>query len=218
MRALETAWEGQPDLTLPAFIGVLHNRGMSWATTEDELLDLLAELTREHPARIDDSPDHPLLFTTSDPEQLVTLVDGYVVVRSASRPDQMPAAWAYSGLRMTGPGRPLVISDDEGVEHRFGVVRLAARIDAEHAEPLHGLTRDRVGGARWLVMLTGGRRAVVGPRIRVWEQKRRDVQQRTYAWERIIAAQPGEDMKVAPASGGEPLTLGPVERVLLLES
>ena len=52
----------------------------------------------------------------------------------------------------------------------------------------------------------------------MWEQKRRDVQQRTYAWERVIAAQPGEDMKVAPASGGEPLTLGPVERVLLLES
>lgn len=217
VRALQEAWEGQPDLTLPAFIGMLHNRGLTWGSSEEELLELLAEVGQEHPSLIDGSDDSSVLFTTVSPSLTVTLTeDKQVVVRSASDPGSMPSVWRYASMRPAGPGRPLVLSDEEGVDHRLGVVTLVSRLNAAAAPALDGLDRRDVGNARWLLLLGGDRRVLVGQRLRVWELHRRNVSVSTLAWERIDFA--GGDMRVAPAGGGKPVVLGPVERVLLVEA
>ena len=142
-------------------------------------------------------------------------MDGFVVVRSASAPGRMPSVWRASSIRKTGPGLPLVITDAAGVEHRLGVVSLLSRFKVGNA--LTGLTRGELGASRWCVLFDEGSRAVVGQRIRVWSQHRRNVDETVYAWDRILACEPGEDMRIAPPSGAAPVTVGRVERVLPLE-
>ena len=52
-QALQRAWEGQPDLTLAQLIGVLENSGLGWGTTDEEAVELLEAVEREHPSLID---------------------------------------------------------------------------------------------------------------------------------------------------------------------
>lgn len=211
---LQDLWEGQPDLSLGQLIAVLQHRGVSWSTPDEEAEVVIDGLLHEHPALIDDTAG-PITATTIAPEQLVTLVDGFVVVRSASAPGRMPSVWRASSIRKTGPGLPLVITDAAGVEHRLGVVSLLSRFEVGNA--LTGLTRGELGASRWCVLFDDGSRAVVGQRIRVWSQHRRNVDETVYAWDRILACEPGEDMRIAPPSGVAPVTVGRVERVLPLE-
>lgn len=215
--ALQEAWEGQPDLTLPAFLGMLHNRGLTWATSEDEMLVMLSEVQQEHPSLIDEPPASPVVFTTTSPDLSVTVTGGMVVVRSAETPERMPSLWRCSALRPAGPGRPLVITDTEGVEHRLGVVERATVFDEDRAPGLTGLNHSGVGSARWLISFDDGSRAILAQRLRIWVPQRRDVTVRAISWERVIACAPSAEMKVAPAGGGEPVSLGLVEQVLLLE-
>ena len=51
--ALQEAWEGQPDLSFAQLVGVLENRGLRWGTSDTELLEMLGELSSEHPSLID---------------------------------------------------------------------------------------------------------------------------------------------------------------------
>lgn len=215
--ALQETWEGQPDLTLPAFLGMLHNRGLSWASSEEELLELLSQVQAEHPPLIDGPLNAPVVFTTSSPRFSVTMTPSLVVVRSGEDVHRMPSMWAYGGFRPTGPGRPLVIRDVEGIEHRFGVVDLATVFSPEKAPPLVGLERAEVGAARWLITFETGERAVLGQRLRVWTTQGRETTLETYAWGEVEALEPGSEMRLAPADGGKPIVLGPVSEVVLLE-
>lgn len=215
--ALQEAWEGQPDLSFAQLVGVLENRGLRWGTSDTELLEMLGELSSEHPSLID-ATSGPLSITTIGPDQLVTVAAPYVVVRSAIDGARMPAVWRFAQMRRTGPGLPLVLTDEGGVEHHLGVVSLVARVGAEGAPSIRGMRRRDIGNARWLVQFADGRRTVVGQRIRVWETVGREVRSRWVAWETILGCEPGEDMQIAPAGGGEPLSLGRVELVLLLEA
>lgn len=214
LAGLQDLWQGQPDLSLGQLIAVLQHSGVGWSTTDEDALAIVSRLSDEHPALVDDTTG-PILASTIAPEHLVTIVGGFVVVRSANAPGRMPAVWRASSIRKTGPGLPLVLTDEAGVEHRLGVVTLLHRFNA--APSVAGLTRDRVGASRWLVLFDDGGRAVVGQRIRVWMQNRRDVDEATHGWKRILSCEPGEEMKVAPPSGGAPVTLGRVKRVLPLE-
>lgn len=215
LAVLQDLWQGQPDLSLGQLIAVLQHRGVGWGTTDEAASSIVSQLAHEHPSLIDDTSG-PITATTIAPEHLVTLVNGFVVVRSASAPGRMPAVWRASSIRKTGPGVPLVVTDGAGVEHRLGVVTLLSRFSADPIPS--GLTRGSVGAARWLVLFEDGGRAVVGQRIRVWTQNRRDVDVVTYTWERILSCEPGEDMQITPPSGGAPVAVGRVERVLPLEA
>ncbi|WP_231286585.1 hypothetical protein [Corynebacterium timonense] len=215
---LQRAWEGQPSLSLPALMGILANRGIGWGASDAELVAALAEMENEHPSLLDAHPGAPHTIITVAPDRLVTLSGGVVVVRSGHDPVAMPGVWAYDSLRRTGPGRPLVVRDTEGIEHRLGVVQLITRIDDADAPALAGLHHEDVGAHRWLVAFEDGARAVVGQRIRVWVKRRRDVSTRTLAWARVENCAPGEDMVVAPAGGRPQEVLGRVERVVLLET
>lgn len=216
--ALQRAWEGQPDLTLGALMGVLTNRGIGWGSTDAEIVEELTRMEAEHPSLLDATPAHPYLISTTAPGRLVTVTDGLVVVRDSERARAMPALWRYDSLRRTGPGRPLVVRDAEGIEHRIGVVRLITRLDADAAPSLRGLARGDIGGHMWLVALEGGARVAVGRRIRVWEPGRRDVGYSAFSWQRVLEAREGEELVVAPAGGGAPVTLGRVERCVLMEA
>lgn len=216
--ALQRAWEGQPELSLPALMGVLTNRGIGWGATDAELISALGELEKEHPALLDAHPAAPYTITTESPARQVTLSAGVAVVRSGESAEAMPGVWAFESLRRTGPGRPLVVRDTEGIEHRLGVVRLISRLDAASAPILGGLERAEVGAHRWLVVLQNGARAVVGQRIRVWEKHRREVTSRAYNWQRMLACAPGQDMVFSPVGGGPAVALGRVEDVIVLEA
>lgn len=215
--ALQETWEGQPDLALPAFLGMLHNRGLSWASSEEELLHLLSRIQTEHPSLIDGPLNAPVVFSTSSPRFSVTMTGSKVVVRSGEDAQRMPSVWTYTNFRPAGPGRPLVITDEEGIEHRFGVIDLATVFDPRSAPSLAGLKRTEVGAARWLVTFASGERAVLGQRLRVWATHGRETEVETYTWGRVETLEPGSDMRLAPADGGKPTVLGPVSEIVLLE-
>lgn len=218
MHALQEAWEGQPDLTLPAFLGMLHNRGLSWATTEEEMRELLREVQEEHPSLMSVPPAQPTLVRTTSPQLAVTLFPDTVVVRRADDPQRMPSVWRYTQLRPTGPGRQLILTDEEGVEHRLGVIELVTVLDPQQAPELRGAQRGDIGEAQWLLMLGDATRAILGQRLRVWTTVGRETQLTTLAWSRVDQFALGGDIEVAPAGGGAPHVLGPVSEVLLLEA
>lgn len=215
--ALRRAWEGQPDLSLPAVMGVLANRGIGWASTDEELVAELARLETEHPSLIDAPTSAHLRITTSDPAHLVTLADDTVIVRSAQQAQRMPGVWGFGGMRRTGPGLPLVIADTAGVEHRLGVVGIASTFDATQAPALNGLQRVQVGNCRWLVVLAGNRRCIVGQRIRLWDQALRTVESSTVAFDAIVSCTPGGRLVVKRASGAGDVDLGEVAATYVLE-
>ena len=127
----------------------------------------------------------------------------------------MPAVWRWSSMRKAGPGLPLVIADTGGVEHRLGVVTLVTRLGEPEASI--SIAQKDVGSRRWLVQFEDGARALVSQRIRLWQVNGREVLTERMGWEKILRCGPGEDMQIAPAGGGEPVSLGPVARVLLLD-
>ena len=214
-KALQRAWEGQPDLTLAQLIGILQNSGLGWCTTDEEAVELLTAMEREHPSLIG-ATSGPHTITTVNPPHLVTITGGYVVVRSGADPERMPAVWRMEGMRKTGPGLPLVVSDAEEVEHRLGIVSLVTRLEGI-PEASIGIARADVGNRRWLVLFDDGARAVVGQRIRVWRVEGRTVVSERIAWSEIVRCEPGAGMEIAPAGGGKPRTLGLVKLVLELE-
>ena len=228
MAAFQDAWEGQPDLTLPAFIGMLTQRGMSWSTSEEELLLILQELNSTHPALIDVPPVAPPLLITDHPRMAVTLTNGcvrlgegtspLVIARSGEDPQRMPAVWRYSSLRPAGPGRPLVVADTEGVEHRLGVVEMATSYRDHGRGELGGLLQSDIGTHRWLLLFEDGTRGLLGPRLRLWSTVGRETALKTLAWAGLIRCEPGCEMVVAPAGGGKPLRLGLLSAVILLEA
>ncbi|AWB83359.1 hypothetical protein [Corynebacterium liangguodongii] len=216
--ALRRAWEGQPDLSLPALIGIAANRGISWGSSDEELCGVLADMEAEHPALIDAPSGGHYTITTTGPAHIVTLCAGDIVVRSAADAGRIPAVWRAGSMRRTGPGLPLVIADTQGVDHRLGVTTLITAIDPTGAPSLSGLVKGQARGARWLVVLEDGKRAVVGRTIRLWEQLRREVIRSEVAYERIVSCAVGGALEVQPPGGVAPACLGRVERVLLLEA
>lgn len=213
---LQRAWEGQPDLSLAALIGVLGNHGVGWGTTDNEAAGILRELEKKHPSLLDAHPAAPYLIRTTSPGRLVSLVDGLAVVRSAADAGAMPGVWVFDSLRRTGPGRPLVVRDGEGIEHRLGVVKLVTRLNADAG--LGGLRVADAGERRWCVTFSDDSRAVVGRRIRVWQPHRRDVSTAEHSWLQVTRCAEGGEFAFLPAGGGAEVVLGEVQRCVLIES
>ena len=218
MKAVQRVWEGQPDLSFPALMGLIANRGIGWGCSDEELMAVLERIEAEHPALIDAPSDHTLALTTLSPHHLVTLTPQVAIVRSGDDPTRIPGVWAFAGMRRTGPGLPLVVSDTAGIEHRLGVVQLVTRFDACAAPSLDGIVRRDVGAHRWLVELGEQQRCLVGQRIRLWRKESRTVTSTVIAWEEILSCRLGDEFEVAPVGGGPIKRLGPVTAIYLLEA
>lgn len=217
LAAVQDAWEGQPDLSLASFVGMLQAHGMEWSWSDDEVLELLGRVRSTYPSLVRPPLTQPYAVTTRSPSLVVTLDGSTAVVRHPQAPELPPALWEFVEVRPLGPGRPLVLLDATGVDHRLGVVEQVRAFDPAAAPALTGLDRHAIGGARWLIALADGTRAVLGARLRVWSVKGRQTQCRVLGWRRIERCEVGADMNVAPAGGGEPLGLGPVDAIYLLE-
>ncbi|WP_018297790.1 hypothetical protein [Corynebacterium lubricantis] len=221
LEQLRRTWEGQPELPLATLFGVLANRGVGWGTTDEELIKMLDDEHLLHPASLPLSStgtsEGTFLVTTVEPAMSITVAPEHVVVRAARSRKSQPALWAYEKLRPTGPGRPLVITDLEGIDHRYGVVSLITRLDVGEAPGLHGLERADISNAMWLVHFRDGTRMIIGHTLGVWESSQREVHYSSLSWSRIVSCTPGEEFAYLPASGGGHRPLGVVDSVVLIE-
>ncbi|OHF37188.1 hypothetical protein [Corynebacterium sp. HMSC074A01] len=216
--ALQRVWEGQPDLSLSALLGTLRNRGAGWGTSDEEMLEILNAMEAEHPSLVRWPAETPMTVQTTAPEQRVTLSGSDVVVRPVGEDARMPSAWKATHFRAVGPGRSLIVTDSEGIEHRLGVVTLVHALDPDEVPPLEGLEQPDVGGARWFVGFEDGARAIVGKRITLWRSEgRRATSQESYKFARVLSCEQGAEMYIAPAGGGEPISLGRVAHVVLVD-
>lgn len=116
MRALEEAWLGQYDLSFGAFVEVLQNHGLSWSSTDEELLEKLTQMRDLYPSRL--APDADGYFiTTESPKARFFVTDGYLV-----KCGERPSAWPIRELTRAEIAQPLRVTDSDGHEHRYGVV------------------------------------------------------------------------------------------------
>ena len=223
--ALRRTWEGQPELPLSTLFGMLENRGVGWGTGDPELLRVLGEMERTHPARlplVDSRPTGRYLLTTHDPEHRVTIDRHRVIVRRIM-PDRraaQPGVWDYRAIRPTGPAAPLVITDAEGIEHRLGVVRHITLLDAAPAPEvvdLAGLRRREVGEAVHLIRLAGGDMVLLDHGLELFRRGRRSLERDSLRWEELGTCRPGGELTVRLRAGGGVVELGTVEQILAVE-
>ncbi|WP_257182984.1 hypothetical protein [Corynebacterium cystitidis] len=218
---LRATWEGQPNLSLPTLFGILANRGVAWGTTDHELIDALQAEAARHPADLPRNSDGHVsghyLVTTTNPEMRVTCTPGFVVVRAARQHNRrQPGVWPYSSIRPTGPGRLLVLTDDEGIEHKLGVVSLITALNDE-APRLDGLKREDRGNCQWLVITDDGRRHIISQVITAWGAQRRHVDTTTQAWEHMLSCEVGKPWMVRNQQG-DTVHLGTIVHIVLLEA
>ncbi len=223
--ALRRTWEGQPELPLSTLFGMLENRGIGWGTDDGELLRVLGELERVHPARLpmrEARPAGRYLITTQGPEHRVTVDPHRVIVRRIM-PDRraaQPGVWDYRAIRPTGPATPLVITDAGGIEHRLGVVRHITLLDAAPAPEvtdLGGLRRREVGEAVHLIRLAGGDLALLDHGLELFRRGRRSLERESLRWEEVGTCRPGGELSVRLRGGGGVVSLGAVEQILVVE-
>lgn len=224
--ALRAAWEGQPDLPLGTLFGMLAAEGYGWGVSDEDLTNRLEAMSRVHPPLLPLSDasliTHGLWLTVTDTHR-VTLSPGdssnapHAVVRPMSKEGVkgQPVAWPVSGLRPVGPGRPLVIADTEGFEHRFGIVQSVTRLK-EDRRSLNGLKRRSVGDRVWFIR-TDAATIILDHGFHVIERKNRELARADFSWDRIEKCEPGSPLSIH-LSRGTQHSFSVVEHILLVEN
>ena len=143
--------------------------------------------------------------------------DCVAVVRPVSKDGQLgqPVAWRVSGLRPVGPGRPLVIADAEGFEHRLGVVESVTRLREDH-RALSGLKRRSVGDRVWFIR-TDAETILLDHGLHIIERKNRELVRTDFSWHRIEEGEVGIPFRVH-LSRGTMHTFGTIKELILAES
>ncbi|MEX3507777.1 hypothetical protein VVR85_10120 [Corynebacterium sp. LK2590] len=234
LAALQEAWEGRPEESLATIFAQLAERGIGWGTADADLVAALEQMARERPALLPTEggvAQGSWLVTTQAPTARVMVYPERIVVRSFREDGGQvralqPVVWDYSRLRPTGPARPLVVADADGIEHRLGVCESLQRVANEeiaHAqEMLASATREKplrrreVGDTVWVIKTDQDQTLVLGHGLRVYSAGRRDLQQRSLKWEKIEQCRPGGQMVVC-LPGGEVARFGAIEDVLVAE-
>lgn len=227
--ALRAAWEGQPELNLVTLFEIARNRGAGWNANDEDVTRILREMARVHPPQLPLTPERAIqaherwLAVTEEPKQRVTLDTSGVIVR-AQRDDgslRQAVSWDYSAIRPTGPGRPLVVADTAGNEHRLGIVRYFALLADADLNDLSGISRRGLGERVYLVR---GKDAdgwdvtvLIDHGLHVTTKHNRALEQINYAWERIEKCRPGAELAVQ-LPGGRSIELCTVTEIRLAES
>ncbi|QCB27678.1 hypothetical protein [Corynebacterium endometrii] len=227
--ALRRAWEGQPDLSLSTLFGILAGQGVGWGASDEALIQALDSMSAQHPPLLplgaDGLAKGAWLATCNGGRVMVTLTRdssgaACVIVRrrdkSSTSPGQ-PVVWKYAGLRPAGPGRPLVIKDMDGIEHRLGVVDLltAVRTTTAPAAELEGRTRRRIGDSCYVIRTTEGL-LLLERRAYNFTTGRRTVDCDAMEWSRVEQCRPGQPLILA-LPGGRQRDCGAVEEVFLAQ-
>ena len=234
LAALRAAWEGQPDLPLGTLFGMLAAEGYGWGVPDDELSARLEAMAAVHPPLVPldvnlvteglwlvVTPTHRVTLapTTAAPRNVEQSrqAESVAVVRPISKDGQrgQPVAWTVSALRPVGPGRPLVIADAEGFEHRFGVVESVTRLREDHRN-LTGLKRRSVGDRVWFIR-TDAETIILDHGLHIVERKNRELIRTDFSWHTIEAGEVGEPLRVH-LSRGTLHTFGRIQEVILAES
>ena len=228
LTALRAAWEGQPDLPLGTLFGMLAAEGYGWGVSDAELTQRLEAMAQVHPPLLALADDHLptsgrwLLITETHRITLAASEQGpstmwRAVVRPVSRSGErgQPVSWEVSALRPAGPGRPLVIADGEGFEHRFGVVESMTRL-RENSRGISGLRRRSVGDRVWFIR-TDAETIILDHGLHAAQRKNRELVRTDYSWFRIADCTPGQPLSVE-LSRGTTHTFGSVVEVILVES
>ncbi len=139
------------------------------------------------------------------------------VVRPVSKEGQrgQPVAWQVSALRPVGPGRPLVLADTEGFEHRFGVIESVTRLREDHRS-LTGLKRRSVGDRVWFIR-TDTETILLDHGLHIIERKNRELIRTDFSWHRIEEGEVGSAFCVH-LSRGSMHTFGVIKELILAES
>lgn len=223
--ALHTAWEAQPDRALAELWGSLENRGLGWATSDEDLLRLLREEAARHPVSVrpGDLSDSFAVVATESPRRIVTLdpVEGRVTVRAQS--DQIrTTTWCGGEIVRLVAGSPLVLRDASGIDHRLGVTREITVHPRPETIDLSRVERralgDRLYGAN--VSRDGSERPdliVVGHSLEIQTVGLRAVDTRKFRFERLVTCRVGEAL-VVTERGGRRRELGVVEQLFPLDA
>ena len=234
LAALRTTWEGQPGLPLGTLFGMLASEGYGWGVPDDELTARLEAMAAVHPPLVplDANLVTEGLWLVVTPSHRVTLAPTIAAPRSAEQRRQatsvavvrpvskdgqrgQPVAWTVSALRPVGPGRPLVISDAEGFEHRFGVVESVTRLREDHRS-LTGLKRRSVGDRVWFIR-TDAETIILDHGIHIVERKNRGLIRTDFSWHTIEEGEVGKALRVQ-LSRGTLHTFGCIKELILAES
>ncbi|WP_276652877.1 hypothetical protein [Corynebacterium vitaeruminis] len=122
LSAVQDVWEGQPDLSLGALIGMLENFGVTWGAEDEEALRICRGIARRHPGRVplrQGKADGLFRIVIAESRTQVFLDGEKVLVVPG---EGTPSMWDYRAIRNAQVGYPLVIEDAFGIAHRLGVV------------------------------------------------------------------------------------------------
>ncbi|MFS0320728.1 hypothetical protein ACL1BM_08770 [Corynebacterium striatum] len=218
LRELRDAWEGQPELPLGTIFAMLANQGLGWGADDEELRAALESMARVHPPTLplDDARVTQGLWLIVTESNRVTVDAERVIVRTTSKagPGQ-PVSWKYSAIRPVGPGRPLVVTDAEGFEHRYGVVELITQLTPDNRS-LEGLKRRSVGERVWMLR-TSDEVIVLDHGLHVYTSANRGVDRTDYSWTVIEQCTVGAPLLVG-LSRGTTHEFGAVTEIFLAES
>ena len=141
---------------------------------------------------------------------------GVPVIHKAKRVDRRGSqALQLVELVQGGPGRPFVVTDTEGFEHRLGIVSSIMRL-ADRLPELSGLKRYELGDFVYVLRFEDAI-AVLDHGLHLFHKENRRVVARDYAWKRIEKCRPGEELEVL-LEGGDYARLGKVVEVLVAET
>ena len=217
LQALRDAWEGQPELSLPTLFAMLQNQGIGWGCSDEELIKALRRLTFVHPPWLPLDNGRPsegrwLLVTSG---HRITVDAESILVRPVSpqgAPGQ-PVSFSYTCMRGAGPGRPLVVKDSEGFEHRFGIVLSAQRQRSDQACP-EGLSRADIGNIVFVVR-TEESMIVIDHGLHSFHPLRRELKRKDYSWNQIVCCRRGQALILR--AGGAKIAFPIVEEIWVAE-
>lgn len=225
IETLREVWEAQPDLPLATLWEQARNAGVGWGTDDEALHSVLKKLLELHPASVTEDSPHLYCCETqagdnAGPEVTLHPKTRTIVVISKGR---QPTAWTWGKLAGARVGLPLRVCDEEGVSHRYGVVRGFTALKTPRP-PRPGFTVADLGEKRWLFRLSVAREngadlpatAVLGNRLSLWVKGRRAVEYRELRWRTVLDCDVGADLVVTRGSGASPDRLGRIVAVLPL--
>lgn len=207
LKAIRDAWEGQPDLSFGAIVGIFENHGLSWASTDGEVEDIAREIAAQNPPRLTEE----MLEEDSFVVRVVpngraegtqyTVSRDYVVVDRGS--GAVLAAWRHQGIEQSTVGGPLKVRDSNGNLQRCGIIEL--------------ISKNAPSTDRTLVMCADGCEVDLQfPHATVVVKGRRDTDVRTYRLVCRPHVSVGEplQLKVASDKSDSQLGFGVVQHVM----